>query len=255
MSVRAVFFDVDFTLIHPGPSFQGSGYQAFCAAHGVAVDPARFDAAVAAAASFLEPVGDRYDGEIFVRYTRRIIEGMGGSGEALDRAARDIYEQWAACRHFHLYEDVGDVLRRLHGEGLRIGLISNTQRCLQSFQSHFALEGLFTVALSSADHGYMKPHRRIFEAALAEAGVEAREAVMVGDSVPHDIEGARRLGMRAVLVARSGYTSAACPPDVPAIRTLRELPALIGRWQRAPEGGAGPYPGGQANGRPPSTCR
>ena len=43
----AVFFDVDFTLIHPGPRFQGVGYEANCARHGVAVDPARFDAAVA----------------------------------------------------------------------------------------------------------------------------------------------------------------------------------------------------------------
>ena len=36
---RAVFFDVDFTLIRPGPAFQGGGYQEFCARHGVDVDP------------------------------------------------------------------------------------------------------------------------------------------------------------------------------------------------------------------------
>ena len=42
---RAVLFDVDFTLIYPGPTFQGEGYQAFCARHGMAVDPARFNAA------------------------------------------------------------------------------------------------------------------------------------------------------------------------------------------------------------------
>lgn len=255
MTTRAVFFDVDFTLIYPGPSFQGSGYRAFCAGHGVDVDPARFDAAVSAASTLLEPVGDRYDGEIFVRYTQRIIEGMGGCGEAVERAARDIYDQWAACHHFHLYDDVAEVLRGLHAAGLQIGLISNTQRCLQSFQSHFALEGLFTVALSSADHGYMKPHRRIFEAALDQAGVQPGEAVMVGDSLSHDIVGARRLGMRAVLVARSG-APAGCPPDVPAIGTLRELPPLLAAWPAAGERPAvGDQPGGQANGRPPSTCK
>ena len=36
---RAVFFDVDFTLIYPGPTFRGEGYQRFCARHGIAVDP------------------------------------------------------------------------------------------------------------------------------------------------------------------------------------------------------------------------
>ena len=41
-STRAVFFDVDFTLIYPGPTFQGEGYQRFCARYGIEVDPARF---------------------------------------------------------------------------------------------------------------------------------------------------------------------------------------------------------------------
>ena len=47
-TTRAVFFDVDFTLIYPGPRFQASGYHDFCARHGIAVDPAAFDRAVAA---------------------------------------------------------------------------------------------------------------------------------------------------------------------------------------------------------------
>ncbi len=37
MVTRAVFFDVDFTLIYPGPTFQGEGYQRFCARHGMQV--------------------------------------------------------------------------------------------------------------------------------------------------------------------------------------------------------------------------
>ena len=49
---------------------------------------------------------------------------------------------------------------------------------------------------------------------------------MVGDSLAHDIEGARQLGMRAVLVARSGQP-VACPADVPVIHSLRALPALL----------------------------
>ena len=40
-ATKAVFFDVDFTLIYPGPKFQGEGYRQFCARHGMAVDPER----------------------------------------------------------------------------------------------------------------------------------------------------------------------------------------------------------------------
>ena len=226
MMTRAVFFDVDFTLIYPGPTFQGIGYHTFCAKHGVDVDPRAFDAAVLSASSLLAPLGDVYDPEIFIQYTRRIIEGMGGSGPGVDRAARDIYDEWSSCHHFELYDDVADVLRGLHASGLRMGLISNTQRSLTAFQEHFALEGLFAVAVSSFDHGYMKPHPSIFESALRQVCARPDEAVMVGDSFEHDIEGARRLGMRAVLVSRSGPTRS-CPPDVPVIRSLRELPPLL----------------------------
>jgi putative hydrolase of the HAD superfamily len=226
LRTRAVFFDVDFTLIRPGPTFQGSGYREFCARHGVDVDAGRFEQAVAQASSLLDAEGGVYNPQVFVDYTRRIIEAMGGSGEGVDRAATDIYAEWSACHHFEMYEDVPEALRALHASGIRIGLISNTQRCLTSFQTHFQLQGLFDVAISSCDHGYMKPHPSIFEAALRQVGASSRESVMVGDSLQHDIEGARRLGMRAVLVSRSGPRSD-CPAEVPVIASLRELPALV----------------------------
>ena len=54
---RAVFFDVDFTLIRPGPAFEGIGYRDFCARHGVDVDASAFDSAVAAAAPLLDADG------------------------------------------------------------------------------------------------------------------------------------------------------------------------------------------------------
>lgn len=225
-ATRAVFFDIDFTLIYPGPAFQGPGYREFCSRHGIEVDPAAFDRAVASAGAVVDPGGGLYDPQVFIDYTRRIIEGMGGAGPDLEFAARDIYDQWAACHHFFLYDDVPEVLRELHSRGLKIGLISNSHRCLTSFESHFALEGLFSAAVSSAAHGYMKPHPSIFETALRQAAAHPGESVMVGDSLAHDVEGARRLGMRAILVSRTGGTES-CPSDVPIIRTLRELPPLL----------------------------
>ncbi|MBA3886771.1 MAG: HAD family hydrolase [Acidobacteria bacterium] len=223
---RAVFFDIDFTLIHPGPAFQGSGYREACAAHGVTVDEEAFERAVNFAARTLDASGGPFDPEVFVDYTCQIIQGMGGTGGAVRAAARDIYDRWAACDHFTLYEDVPDVLRSLHVAGMKIGLISNTQRCLGSFQRHFDLDGLFAVTISSADHGFMKPHPSIFAAGLRALGMTAAESVMVGDSLAHDIEGARRMGMRAVLVARSGLPGPA-PAGVPVIQSLRELPPLL----------------------------
>ena len=227
LPVRAVFFDVDFTLIYPGPTFEAEGYGTFCRRHGVAIDPTLFPHAVAAASSVLSAEQDHiYDAAIFVRYTRRIIEGMGGTGVEVDAVARDIYDEWAVCQHFFLYPDVAPVLHHLAGRGLKLGLISNAHRCLTSFQEHFELAGLITAAVSSSEHGYMKPHPSIFEAALALAGVRPEESVMVGDSLAHDIAGARRSGMRGVLVNRSDDPADA-EGDVSVIRTFADLPALL----------------------------
>jgi putative hydrolase of the HAD superfamily len=237
-STAAVFFDVDFTLIHPGPRFQGAGYAANCARHGVAVDPSRFDAAVAAAASVLAETADHiYDAQVFLNYTRRIIELMGGSGPAVDVVSREMYDDWAEHHHFSLYDDVVHTFHALRARGLRLGLISNTQRCLASFQTHFELGDLIAVAVSSSDHGFMKPHPSIFRAALEQMGVAPGAAVMVGDSLPQDVLGAREVGMRGILLVR-GDRRVAAGPGVPVIRTLSELPALLVR-ERADTATAG----------------
>lgn len=234
--VRAVFFDVDFTLIYPGPGLQAEGYEHFCRLRGVSVDPSRFRTAVARAVPILDEVtAHNYDAQLFIDYTRAIIEHMGGSGPNTGAAARDIYDEWAQCRHFFLYDDVAPALRALAACGLRIGLISNTQRPLQTFAAHFGLDGLIAGAVSSAEHGFLKPHPAIFETALLALGVTPAESVMVGDSVRHDIEGARRIGMRAVLLRRSG-DGLSSPlqrslgegfDDVPVVSTLAGLPALL----------------------------
>jgi len=226
--VSAVFFDVDFTLIYPGPTFQGEGYAQFCARYGIEVDELRFPQAVVAASSVLNHAQDHiYDAEIFVRYTRRIIEGMGGRGDRLDDCAAEIYREWAACQHFFLYDDVTPALSMLAERGIKVGLISNSHRCLASFQQHFELHGLIAAAISSSEHGYMKPHPSIFEAALKLVGAPAEESIMVGDSYAHDIAGAQRVGIRGVLVQRSPDGAAQTTPDVTVIRDLSELAGLI----------------------------
>ena len=226
-TARAIFFDVDFTLIYPGPTFQAEGYAAFARKHGVTIDASLFNHAVNAASSILNEQQEHvYNDDIFVRYTRRIVEEMGGRGEALDTIAREVYEEWATCHHFFLYDDVAPALQALAADGFKLGLISNSHRSLDAFQEHFALRGLIAGAVSSSEHGYMKPHPSIFAAALQLLGARAEESVMVGDSIAHDIEGARRIGMRGVLVDRSDDPTQSTE-EIPVIRDLSELRRLI----------------------------
>jgi putative hydrolase of the HAD superfamily len=70
----------------------------------------------------------------------------------------------------------------------------------------------------------VKPHPTIFQAALVKLGVAAVDAVMGGDSLEEDIEGARARGMRAILIDREERH-----PDVDErLLDLYGLPAALG---------------------------
>ena len=226
--IKAVFFDVDFTLIYPGPTFQAEGYRRACAAHGIIVDPAKFDAATAASSFILDEVEEQiYNHDVFIHYTASIIEKMGGRGAKVVEVAGEIYDQWSVNHHFELYDDVAPVLEALQRRGLIVGAISNSHRSLDAFREHFSLENIITVSVSGAEHGYMKPHRSIFDAALERAKVGAADALMVGDSFKHDIEGALNAGWRAVLLRRSGEVPYPLPDGLPVIKTLPDLVPLL----------------------------
>ena len=82
-------------------------------------------------------------------------------------------------------------------------------------------------ALSSSEHGYMKPHQSIFKAALKLVDAIPAESVMVGDSMSHDIRGAQQVGMQGVLLDRAENGVSNNDGQVPVIRTLAQFPAVL----------------------------
>jgi putative hydrolase of the HAD superfamily len=218
--VRAVVFDVDFTLAKPGPDLGPEGYQRLGARHGLALDPARYDDARRAALVDLKrhPELD-HDEEIWIRFTQRIIEGMGGAGDTY-AAACEMEGSWAHAHHFELYEDALPTLAALRSRGLKLGLLSNSARDLDEFVGHHGLA--VDAVLTSRSHGKTKPHEAIFRRMLELLGVPAGDALMVGDTIEDDVEGATAVGMHAVLVDREGRY-----PEQASIADLRALLALI----------------------------
>jgi len=238
--LRAVVFDVDFTLALPGPELGPEGYRAVGERHGLDLDPARYEDARTAAFETIErhPELD-HDEEIWVLFTQRIIEGMrrrldGGAqgaeapaAPALERemggrgdtyaAAVELTRAWDHAHHFELYEDALPTLAELRKRGYLLGLLSNTARDLAAFVVHHGID--VDAVLTSGAHGKTKPHETIFRRMLGLLGTEPGETLMVGDALEDDIEGARAVGMQAVLLDRSDRY-----PDISGrIRTLSEL--------------------------------
>jgi putative hydrolase of the HAD superfamily len=204
--LRAVLFDVDFTLSRPGPELGPDAYRLVGAAHGLELDPRRYEEARRAALEDLRAHPELvHDEEIWIAFTEDVVRGMGGDAVGTRACAADMVARWEDHANFDLYDDAIPVLEALRRHGLRLGLISNGQRDLEEFARHHGLD--VDVAVGSKSHGRTKPHASIFEAALSALGVAAAETVMVGDSYEDDIEGARALGMRAILLDRDARYS------------------------------------------------
>jgi putative hydrolase of the HAD superfamily len=221
--LRAVLFDVDFTLARPGPELGPDGYVRAGERHGLRLDAARYEAARDAALVDLRRHPElEHDDEIWFRFTERIVRGMGGDGDSAYDCAVEITRGWERHENFELYDDVQDTLSAVRAAGLRIGLVSNSARDVREFARHHALN--VDAGISSFHHGRTKPHASIFRAVLDLLGVEPQDAVMIGDTIADDIDGARALRMHAILLDRDGTY----PDFKPRIATLNELPALLG---------------------------
>lgn len=221
--VAAVLFDVDFTLFRPGPELGPDGYRRLGGRHGLELDPGRYDDARFAALDELQRHPElEHDEELWVRFTERIVRGMGGDAEGARACATEMVAAWERHENFSLYEDVLPTFGELRRHGLRLGLVSNGQRDLEEFVAHHGLD--VDVAVGSAAFGRTKPHPSIFLAALERLGAEPAAAAMVGDSYADDIEGARGLGMQAFLLDRDGRF----PDEQGRLGDLRELPAALG---------------------------
>jgi putative hydrolase of the HAD superfamily len=134
-------------------------------------------------------------------------------------------EALLASLEFSAFPDAEPALQRFREQGLRLVVVSNWDVSLHGVLERLALAPRLVGILTSAEVGVRKPGAAIFERALAIAGVDASEAIHVGDSLEEDVAGARAAGIEPVLVRRDG---GAGRPGVRTIASLDELPPQDG---------------------------
>ena len=197
--LRAVLFDVDFTIARPGPELGPEGYRRLGLRFGLELDPTRYREAREKALEGVRRHPElEHDEEIWVAFTERIIRNMGGDADSAYECAVAMTRAWEHAEHFELFEDAPPVLAELRAHGIKLGLVSNTGRDLEQFVAHHRLD--VDAALGSGVFGRTKPHPTIFRAVLERLGVEPAQAAMVGDSPEDDIEGARAAGIAAAFL-------------------------------------------------------
>ena len=151
---------------------------------------------------------------------------------ALDRLFAVTQTNWV------LEEDALPTLKRLEENGYRLGLISNAgdDKDVQQLARRFGIARFFDFILTSAACSYRKPHPRIFELALANWYFLPSEAVMVGDNLSADVQGAQNAGLYGIWISRRAGQKTdperKVKPDA-SLPSLSELPASLDRLQVA----------------------
>ena len=124
---------------------------------------------------------------------------------------------------FALFDESLPVLRSLKGTGLAIGVISDWQEGLAHFCDELGISVYLDVVVASAEVGYEKPDRRLFDIARERMGIAPHEILHIGDRL-EDVEGARAAGFSAALLVREGEPATT---TAPVIADLRELLSLL----------------------------
>ncbi|HEX3608243.1 MAG TPA: HAD family hydrolase [Solirubrobacterales bacterium] len=129
---------------------------------------------------------------------------------------------------YAVFADVAEALAGL-AESHPLAVVTNGAGCLQREKlAASGLGDLFQSVVVSADLGVAKPDASVFRHALGQLGVDSADAVMVGDSIAKDVDGALAAGLAAVWVNRNRSSAPADRTDVIEISTLSDLKEALG---------------------------
>jgi putative hydrolase of the HAD superfamily len=220
----AILFDALGTLVEleaPAPQLRAQLARRF----DIEVSDQQAQRAIAAEITYYRAhLDEGRDADSLARLRRRCADVLRDALPASERLQSidpgEFTEALLASLRFRAYPDAHDALASARAAGQRAVVVSNWDASLADVLGRLELEPLLDGVITSAQAGARKPAPEIFERALALAGVPARDAIHVGDSLDEDVAGARAAGIEPVLISRDGA------PGPPGIRTIRSLAQL-----------------------------
>jgi putative hydrolase of the HAD superfamily len=228
--IKAVFLDWFNTLACYEPPHYQLHSQA-CQQLGIEVSPEEIMKGVLLADKYffeenaLSPVEKRNPEEkakVYYRYQEIVLTeaGVNAPKELILKIMKKVSELSKEMT-FVLFDDVLTTLKVLKEQKFILGMITNLTSDMKPICRELGLEPYLDFVVTSGEVGSDKPEPTIFLAALARAGVNASEAVHVGDQYKLDVVGARGVGISPVLIDR--YDLYLDTSDCPRIRNLTEL--------------------------------
>ena len=217
--IKAVIFDVDGTLVDSNLQHVEAWREAF-AHYGKELSADEVHAQIGKGGDQLMPV--------FL--SRHEIERFGAD---LERLRLEIFTR-DYLPNAVPFPKVRELFERLRGDGVKIALASSAKETeIEHHQKTLGIEDLVDVATSKDDAEHSKPCPDIFETALARLdGVEAAEAIVVGDS-PYDAQAATRCGLRTIGLLSGGFEEALLR-EAGCIAIYRDIADLLANYEDSP---------------------
>jgi len=160
--------------------------------------------------------------EVYVHYPKAILAEAGVEvPKELPLKVMQIVAQQFKGVTFVLYDDVLSTLKTLKERKFILGLLTNLNKDMNAICRELGLEPYLDFVVTSGEVGSDKPASPIFLAALKRAGVNASEAVHIGDQYKLDVIGARGVGITPILIDR--YDLSTEVSDCLRIHSLTEL--------------------------------
>jgi HAD superfamily hydrolase (TIGR01509 family) len=127
---------------------------------------------------------------------------------------------------------VRELMQRMKQAGIRVALASSSKKDeLQEYKKIANIEDLVDESISADDADRAKPHPDIFQATLDKLGLNAAEALALGDT-PYDAEAAGKADVWTVGVTTGGWSEKELL-DAGCIEVWKDVAELLDNFDRS----------------------
>ncbi len=220
INARFILFDAVGTLIHVQPSV-AEVYRNVGSRHGSRLTIEQIRQRFGESFALHQDGGPTDEAREHARWRAIVAEVLDDVPHAGGQPFEELWEAFSRPEQWSLFDDVPAVWAELQRRGLILGIASNFDLRLRPICRALPPLGNATHCFVSSQIGFPKPHRQFFRRVERELNADPAEILLVGDSIVHDVDGARAAGWQAIHLDRSAGLNAG--PSITSLTRLLDL--------------------------------